>query len=788
MRCGNCGRSYSRFSPANNRWCATDKLLFCARCSQYRKVLCPICGNKLSFLAGQLFTLGLTFGALGLVLLGLFLPSMFSQLAINNMPTTSLEALSPSTHGQVKVEGTIAAGQGVVISGYDQSEGGGNYQWVWLTLNNFNLTDNNATVLVDVSGLSNEQDIFGSPQSPPGEPDGSQFEAGDYVGLIGTLGAEGNRTVLYATSITDHPPDYYPAVLVPLYLTLPMAVPGLGALGTGVYLGSRRLKAHEATLRASGRAARWKEVPSPPPNESVAWLPNPDLNRMRSRSQACGVGFAVSIAVVAGGVYEGFLGGSPTVVGVLAGLGSCGALVLGIVWATYRGFSRKGVARLGLAPSGLYVDYAPAAPKDLPRYFRWSDISELSTGPMASATTLVLTTSLGEETLMNLDRPLVPAVRAAFERTKAPAPPPARADQPLVLRATLPSSSENGRLQEEDVVWSPNLLRPQRMRTGALLLALQVPIAIYFVLDLYPLIGFANGIAIFFVPGIWGAMWFWNGYANVPARHGLSSGALHISQRSGEKVIPWADIQELNPGSTGMRIKTNAGFIESLFSLDNSFVQASIDRFEGFRRARAGIPVRPLSASEAVDWQLNPAARSCSAWFYLTFYAPLAGAAATFVILGLLLTRWGVPTPWLLAGTFAILPATGAIVAIKTIRPYRYAPTRIGLSRDGIRAEYRAGAHPPFLLREQAWTDVAKVNREGELANLISGGWLKPTPSSRFINFLTTWGSDRMLGPISPQLEEEIFRRLPPAARQDWKPAWDAEVGRGPSAPGSIAR
>lgn len=757
MQCANCGKKYSQFSIANANWCRRDQQLFCLRCSGRRKRVCPRCGSSLRGWAGAILLYGLVFGTLGLVLLGSALPGVLHQLALDQMPATSLEGLTPGS-SLVKVVGTVAPGQGTVLEGWEEQGANGNYQWTWSVRDDFNITDNRTQVLVDLSAL---QYYLGSPRLPPGQTNGTDYRSGDQVALIGTVGAQGNRTVVYAQYITDRPYALYPDPLLTIYLFGPFAGTGLALLALGVILDVRHARISEANLLRTGRAMQFRQDAVAPRSEVIQWTENGYLAQMRS--VAIWAGVATAVAVPGGfalGVW-GFSGGPPWTITASALLLVVG-LMVGVTTYSFGSLSRRGIARLGFAESGLYVGYRRAPPKDARTYFAWTEVSEISTGEMANRRLVVLKTSFGDEYLSNLATELVSSVRSAFERrTTAGAPPVARGE---VLRPRLPDllgPVSAGR--DAEFQWRSNSYRQSKIRLGASLLAAQVPIAILFALFVYPRIGFNQGDMLFFLPGMWGAASAYAAYANFPQSLGISNGGFRVRRRRGESSCRWEDLQTLVPDKTLLRYKTRSGYSELIFGVDRAFVVGVVEGLETFRMRERGVRRTPLSPSSPVDWRPN-AARARAAWLYwVLLLAPLGGAAATTLL------AYRFVQDWILAGAMGLMPLLIMLGALYVRVPYVFAPARVGFSSDGLRVEYASTDPSPSLLREVAWNDIAQINLEGALPRYLSGGWIRTNARARYLNVQNAWGTDAMLGPISAELETLIVSRLPPAARAGWK-------------------
>ncbi len=694
---------------------------------------------------------------MGLVLLGSALPGALHQLALDQMPATSLEGLTPGP-SLVKVVGTVAPGQGTVLEGWEEQGSNGNYQWTWPIRDNFNITDNRAQVLINLSGL---EEYFGSPRLPPGQTNGTDYQSGDQVALIGTVGTQGNRTVVYAQYITDRPFALYPDPLFALYLFGPFAGFGLGSLVLGVYLGIRYARINETNLLRTGRSLQFRQEEVPPRSEAIQWTENGYRSQMRSIALWTGVATAV---VVPGGFALGFWGfsGGPSWTITASALLLVVGLVVGLSAYVYGSLSRKGIARVGFAESGLYVGYARAPPKDARTYFAWTGVSEVSTGEMGNRRLVVLKTGFGDEYLSNLATELVSSIRSAFERrTTAGAPPVARGE---VLRPRSPDLLGPVSVgSDAEFQWRSNTYRESKMRLGAFLLAVQVPISILFALFAYPRIGFNQGDTLFFLPGIWGAGTAYTAYANFPASLGISNGGFRVRRRRGESSARWEDLQTLVPDRSLLRYKTRSGYSELIFGVDRAFVDGMVEGLENFRMRERGVRRTPLSPSSPVDWRPN-AARARAVWLYWALLlAPLGGALATTLL------AYRIFQDWIFAGVTGFIPLLIMLGALYVRTPYLYAPTRVGFSSDGLRIEYASSDPSPALLREVAWTDIAQINLEGALTRYLSGGWIRTNAITRYMNVQNTWGTDAMLGPISPGLEGIIVSRVPLSARAGWK-------------------
>ncbi len=756
VRCGNCGRAYSRYSAANAIWCRKDTMLFCSRCVRGAKGRCPLCASRTSALAPMLVVMGLMFSLMGGFFMALMVPDSLHEMSVNQMEVTSLESLP--TGGTIKVSADISPGQGVVLSGYDVKDSNGNWVMKWTQFKDFNLTDNSTTLLVNVSELTQ---FMGSPRAPPGHDSGYDYQSGDHVGVLGNLVRHGNVTVLYATMITDHPPTFYLDPTFGLYFSISFGAIALAALLAGVALVQAHVRLHEATLARSGRQVRWEKVIPPPVQDSIEWHENAYVSRMRSIYLSTGVASIALVPLLLGSLYWSIMGG-PSWTSWAFAWALVAEIFTSIIAVGYRSYFGRRIGRIGISAQGLYLDYPHKRPPNARTYYPWDEISELSTGPMPNSKMITLKTSFGEEWLVNLDPDTLRLLREGFTRNRAAAVPPPRSGEPLT--PTLPSLlGEHPSTTATEIVWRPNPLRASRVRWSLILFVLQVPSLLP--VFIWPNFGIwidAGAISYLFFPSMLGAMQLWFAYSAMSSEEGLSAVGLHLKMRAGTKVIPWSDVSELSVVRSVVKVKTNAGIADSLTGLDPEYQAEVVRKLEDFYRRKRGDPPDAFPKTVIFDWMVNPRRVGATLLFYLSLGLPSAGVVATVV------GSYYLTGSWLLAGAFGVLPGMGYLWMLRTSTPYRTAPARVGFSSTGFAAEY-PGETPLSAVQAFCWKDVYRVNTEGGLAILMNGGWVTRNDTTRYLNFLSEFHVNRLLGPVSKEIEERILSQFPSTTRQDWK-------------------
>lgn len=748
MECANCGRKFWSHSLPNCNWCKAEKVLLCRSCVG-RSSVCPSCGTKTNNTPGFLFFMGLSLTLAFCLTLALSLPGDISGIQANEMPVT--EASHLSAGATAKVFGTVSPGQGAVITVFTYHDSYGN-AITGRHVEPFWFNDSTGRVLVRMGANSSDAVAIengGQPYPADGSPTGFQYQSGDPISIIGVASLVGNVTVLQATNVASSPTSFsHASVAGELEFFVPLLGAPAAVLVLGVAWQRGRLREHALHL-PQWTAKRPKALRTAAPGDNVRWLDNPYPGRLRRISVV-----AYALAVVLAALFLVVVV-SPIVFPYSVYLGTLVGAPVGLLFALPFGFgygqtAKHAPTRVGLSSTGVYLDY-PHPPKNARAFIAWSDVRELEAPLAVNKYAAKLDTPLGTEYLLSIDASILPEIRAAFEAGRTPF-----RDRAAPIRPSLASLVGAGApLSVADVQWSPNPLRTRWMRNGVILLLLEIPALALLVL-LWPRVGLNQGDALFFLPLMFGASQLWGGYAAIRAV-GLSSIGISLRERKGERTILWSDIEELTPGSRGLRYKTYSGFAEALPLLDASVVRAIADAMasaRGVSSTRA-----PVLPPPETLWQPNLLKQRARLYLVLLLGIPLALTASGAV--------WAFLEPSNPAWIFLVtLPVVVLVFALYPYALYRSSPDRIAVTSEALFVDRGSRPAGPGELGTLRLTDIASLSS--------TVGRHEPAPTtlgmpSVALYVKTSWGVLLAGGMISPGLAKAIAARMRPDQVKEWK-------------------
>jgi hypothetical protein len=753
MNCANCGGRYSAYSITNASWCKRDAVFLCQKCLGEGRT-CPSCGSRISQLHGMLFFQGVVFLLIFGVVAALTLPGNLASASLNTMPVTSVAQLAVGA--SEKVFGTVGPNQSTVIAVWDYKDQFGN-TITGRHVKNFWLNDSTGRVLIEMgSNYSSTPTISrgGESYSAPGATNGFQYESGDPISVIGVVMAVSNGTAIQASAVAPTPTSFshHSAFFDELFFGVPLSISS-GLVVTGVALTQYHLRRHERNLPL-WTVKRPKELSSRPSTDDIRWINNPYPNTIRRTSIAVN---AVSVALVAifyvvvvspivfpDSVYFAVLISVP--------VSMIFTLVTGLAFWT---MARKGLARLGTSPAGVYLEYRHR-PKNAREFLAWSDIRELEAPMPMNRHAVRFDTPVGRELVQSLSPEVIAFLRKEFEAARVP-----YRDRSAPIRPSVESLLGTGApLEVSETVWSRNPFRSRWIRRGVILLVLEVPALLLFIY-LFPRIGVNRGDALFFFPLIIGAQQIYLGYAAV-REVGISAVGFSLRERKGDRTVPWSELAELTPAPRGIRYKTQTGFAETVGGLDAGMVALIVD---GLNQA-LGIPpttAASIPSPPVEGWLENRVHRVARNLLLSMVAVPAAvmGGSAVWLYLQ-------PANPFAIFG--AVLPVIIAVFAIYPYVLWRGSPIRIAVTSDAIFVDYGKRRVSPgnFLYLPLVSIASAKTGTApSQPAGQTPAGYLGI--ASAPIAIRTVGRINLGIGPVAPVVAQAIAARLRPEQLREWK-------------------
>ncbi|MCI4335921.1 MAG: hypothetical protein L3K17_01810 [Thermoplasmata archaeon] len=709
---------------------------------------CPSCGGSISQLAGSLIVQGAVFLAVILFIAVIILPGNVAGEQRNALAVTPVSGLSLGANE--KVFGIVSPGQGAVIVVFSYTDSSGNSA-TGRHVENFWLNDPTGRVLVEMGSNDSSTPTIarGGEGFPPGVAvvTGFQYESNDSISIIGQVTQVGNVTAIGASAVAPNPTafSHASATTDAEFFGIPSAI-CVSVILAGVFLTRSRLRWHELNL-PKWTLKRPKELSAPPPADSIEWMDNAYLGQIRRIGR---VGIAASFALIAlflvvvvsptnfpDQVYFGVLVGTP----------------IGLIFAAVSGYNywnlaRRGIRRLGASSQGVYLDYA-RVPPGARTFIAWTDIRELEAPRAIYAHGAQIDTPLGSEYLQLLSTDTITFLRTHFEAARVPYRSQSAPLRPSVesLLGTGPPASVSG------TVWTRNPLARRWVLKGALLLVLQIPLAVLGVI-FFERYGLNQGEALFFLPTMFGAQLAYQGSRAIRAV-GISAVGFSLRESAGERTIPWSEVAELTPFARGVRYKSVTGFAESFARLDRTVIAAIVD---GLNQARG---VRSLVAAPNVPpavaaWVTNPLHGSARDLLVLMVALPLGVSLAS--------TAWLVLTgnPNAIFGIF--FPVILIVFGINPLVSWRASPVRIALTSDAIFVDYGRPVSDVSAFNVLPFSQIATASASGP-SSAPRGLGLRPIA----ISFRTVAGINLAVGPVSPTVARAVQVRFRPDQLQEWK-------------------
>lgn len=746
MECANCGRKYWNYSPRHDNWCPNERVFLCQKCLT-RGRACPSCGSRASSLSAMLVMQGAMFLAIFLAVGLLTLPGTLANAHENSIPVTSVSALSPGT--QEKVSGTVSPNQSVVILVFDYTDSSGQTV-VGRHVESFWLNDSSGRVLILMGSNSSSTPTIangGQPYPSSNDPSGFEYVSGDQISVLGNVGLQGNELVLTAIAVGPSPGALVHADLVfqEFFIGIPAAIASV-VIAIGVFWTRSRLALHNRNLIA-WKAKRPKALENAPPSDEIRWFENAYLRTLRRMAWALNL---ASLAVVVvflivvvspipfpDSTYFGVLVGTPIV------LIFTGTFGVGQYFA-----SRRGLRRIGLSSKGVYFDWSKP-PKNSRPFVAWSDIRELEAPTAADRHTVKLDTPLGQEYVNYVDSELIRRLRIEFESARVP-----YRDQSAPIRPSVESLTGSGPPGiVADVTWSHNTLRPRWALYGILGLSAEIPLVPLLLLK-FPELLSNQGVALFFLPGLFGAQFLYLSYRMV-REIGTSNAGIHLKERTGERTILWSDIAEFTPAWRGFRYKTFSGFAEGVPLLDAPDVERLVDALNHARGVEAGTSTF-LPPPESA-WVRNSIRARAQLLFVLMFGVPVS-----LGILGAVLLIALPPNPnWVLLIGFACIPA---VFSMYPAAWWRASPVRIAFTSDAVFVD-SPGKSRPGRLRAMRYSTISSLKGEEP----VGGTSVVPGMKSYLLTVKTKAGLVLDTGFVSPEVARAFAGRLKGDQLTEWK-------------------
>jgi predicted nucleic acid-binding Zn ribbon protein len=762
--CPVCGKDYDKGWFAF-QWCPSCTAYICRKCLG-KKDNCPSCKGQTKVETGPAMTL-MTGGVL--LLVGLMFLGMSFHSLIAKGPDYS--NIADANEGQlVKLHGTVNSTDQIVIVIKETDD-----VYRLQTYSLFRLFDSsNASILVDVGNCGD----FHYSRHYHRDSDSYTYENGDDITVVGSVRArtDGNLTV-YADRIfprTRDPDDmsYTVWIIVPICLIGAIVI----SAGQGQKYWHRRqharyLELHPPTrITVPGEEGAVRDSSGRPvqmvSEAGVEWHENLMYHQFDKYGYWSG---AIMIATLALFIYlyftwlSGDLGAFLLIVLLVEMFPAAFILV---PW----GYKRMIATRAGISSKGIHFRYGRG---DVPWYYRkfvkWEDIQRLN-GDYKYPANKVMFNSPNSMTLwideqphnMIMCREIYRIVSAEFSRRFPDRP----VDKPLPEEVFKKETEIKKKevMASGGIEWIPN--KPEhrkRMRMlGWSLIAVALVIAIWGFTLLPSPNAMGPWMAAFMVGMI--AMFPFASKSTTPEAVAFTKDAFLVKKSftrptpDKDEYIAWDSVKTVNPlFSDNLYLKLKQKEFELIYSVDpallSKFIE-TVDRLYLEAHPEDRTAQRKGQGCEYIPNNARPMLKKMLVY-------------PAVILLVLMPVMYLVGGLWLGWGLYSLIISMYLITFGKDIHGKHYgqfkrAPVSVGISSEGIHAEYGGAPVPHCSFSFLSWKEINAIGTpEDVFEERYRSGSLSDTQARKHLAVRKKSGTSFILGPIDKELADRIMERAP---------------------------
>jgi hypothetical protein len=246
-------------------------------------------------------------------------------------------------------------------------------------------------------------------------------------------------------------------------------------------------------------------------------------------------------------------------------------------------------------------------------------------------------------------------------------------------------------------------------------------------------------------------------YRTETEQIGFSKKGIHLkyykkSEPSKPEYLSWQEIDQINPPANLLITIFRKNGIEQDFRFINiELIQKIIQNFEKYKiRINKYKPQILPRVGIEINWIENEYFKKLKKKIYFPI------CIVTIISLILLISSLALHlVAIIVAPLWIFLP----VILESKFYEYSMGPQKVGFSKYGIHTKYRKKKLKPFLLKYINWGDISK------LKDIDAFKWLSSTDftDTEFKNYFLVekvTGTNSVLGPISPQIADEIKGRV----------------------------
>jgi len=195
--CARCATPFKSFSGPLPLWCPTDEVCLCPKCidGDIKNPSCPACFGPLKFTSFAVLVLTIV----TVVVITFAAAYTATEWGVLESHGARVVAINNLRGGMTVVTTGVIQGPpgSVVLSGVLTSCGRGSQCWEW-SGTNFLISEDNSSVLIDVSQLGNN--VQGAPHYSPDISSGT-YQSGDQVAVSGLVEVSSGNLTLVASAV-----------------------------------------------------------------------------------------------------------------------------------------------------------------------------------------------------------------------------------------------------------------------------------------------------------------------------------------------------------------------------------------------------------------------------------------------------------------------------------------------------------------------------------------------------------------------------------------------------------